>query len=281
MGNFLTRMFSSTKDEKELFKIKLFRDKKLQVFGDYIQFLMKIAGEIKHCLKFNLENAEISKRKFIAIKREFFEYLVAHRNVFTLSSFQLSLNDWANFHEIKLNSMDSFDNFLKLEDITKHDDLFEINGHWRITEETFCSNVSDNVIERVKNVQQVSKLTKKDLLLFLENNFLVDRDTFKTKFTNYKDLSDSILKRSHDYCRGVVSVERIDEMSFEYQEEIEDFEEEKSCCVCLEDYEVGQQVTKLPCNHFLCRKCAEEIFKVPLNGTRARFQCPTCRDDCT
>ena len=280
MGNLLTSMYHSTTEENELLKIQFLLDENIQVHNYFVTFLVNIAFKIQRSIKHNLEKAEREKRKFNAIKREFFEYLVAHKSVFTLNSFQSSSNDFASFHETDLGRLDSFNNFLKLEDFLKHHDIFiDMIGHGRITDA--CFKISDSVIDRIKNVQNVSKLTKKDVLQFLENNFLVDRDTFKTEFTNYKDLSDSILKRSHDYCRGVVSVERIDEMSFEYQEEIEDFEEEKSCCVCLEDYEVGQQVTKLPCNHFLCRKCAEEIFKVPLNGTRARFQCPTCRDDCT
>ena len=281
MVNFsLSSKFQSTDDEKELLTNQLL-DKKFFVFRCYVQFLINIAIRIQRSIKYNLENAEREKRKFVAIKRELFEYLIAHKSVFTINKyyFKSSKYDWSYIYKINLSRLDSFNNFLKLEDVLNHDGVFINNAQGKSNYLGF--NDSNNVIKRIKNDQLVLQLTKKDVQRFLENNFLVDRDTFKTKFTNYKDLSDSIKKRSHDYCRGVVSIERIDEMSFEYQGVIEDFEEEKSCCVCMEDYEVGQQVTKLPCNHFLCRSCAEEIFKVPLNGTRACFQCPTCRDDCT
>ena len=280
MANVLNSMYHTNNDEKELLKNVFLSDRGMYVFGYYLQFLTNIALRIKRSIKYNLENAEREKRKFIAIKRELFEYLTAHKDVFTINTFKFLSNDLTYFYKISLNRLDSFENFLKLEDVLKHD-LFEINGSRKYTRPDIHFNVSDSVIKRIKNVQHVSKLTKEDIKSFLEKNFLVDCDTFKTKLTNYKKLSNSILKRTYDYCRGVVSVGRIDKMSFEYQGEIENFEEEKSCCVCLEDYEVGQQVTKLPCNHFFCRSCVEEIFKVPLNGARACFQCPTCRDDCT
>jgi hypothetical protein len=51
-----------------------------------------------------------------------------------------------------------------------------------------------------------------------------------------------------------------------------------SCPICLETF--TKPVVILPCQHNLCRKCAEDCFEQ--RGTRfgisgGRFKCPTCR----
>ena len=61
-----------------------------------------------------------------------------------------------------------------------------------------------------------------------------------------------------------VSVENIEKMSFKFAGPAEEFEGEESCGICLEDYEAGMEVCRLPCNHFCCRKCTEKMFAIPL-----------------
>ena len=70
-------------------------------------------------------------------------------------------------------------------------------------------------------------------------------------------------------------------MSFKFQGSIADYEDEKSCCVCLEDYEKDQEICHLSCNLLCCRKCTEGMFAVPADGSKVNVQCPICRDDCT
>ena len=58
----------------------------------------------------------------------------------------------------------------------------------------------------------------------------------------------------------------------------EDIERLLTCPVCLDVF--TQPVVILPCQHNLCRKCAEECYDrrgrvVGLSG--GKFQCPTCR----
>ena len=61
----------------------------------------------------------------------------------------------------------------------------------------------------------------------------------------------------------------------------EDHEDEKSCSVCLNDYETDQEVCRLPCNHFCCRVCTEKMFSTPNQGLKSNILCPICRDDCS
>ena len=70
-------------------------------------------------------------------------------------------------------------------------------------------------------------------------------------------------------------------MSFKFQGSIKDFEDEKSCGVCLKDYEEDQEICRLPCDHLCCRNCTEKMFAILEDGTEAQFQCPICRKDCT
>ena len=78
MGNLLTRMYHSNTEENELLKIQFLLDEKIRVHNYFILFLVNIAFEIQRSIKHNLEKAEREKRKFNAVKKEFFEYLVAH-----------------------------------------------------------------------------------------------------------------------------------------------------------------------------------------------------------
>ena len=71
-------------------------------------------------------------------------------------------------------------------------------------------------------------------------------------------------------------------MSFRYQGLPEDFEDK--CPVCLEDYEIDQEVCRLPCNHLCCRVCTERVFSTPILDNPEEYgyivSCPICRDNC-
>ena len=56
---------------------------------------------------------------------------------------------------------------------------------------------------------------------------------------------------------------------------LEELEEEITCAVCQGHY---QQAKLLPCNHYYCRACIEELAK----RSRGRpFACPECRKEAT
>ena len=110
---------------------------------------------------------------------------------------------------------------------------------------------------------------------------LIKKSKFNAKCSTYAELQDYIEQRIKDYFNSEISVENINQMSFRFQGSIEDCEDEKSCSVCLNDYEKDQEVCRLPCNHFCCRVCTEKMFSTPNPGLTSNILCPICRDDCT
>uniref|UniRef100_A0A3B3ZK32 Tripartite motif-containing protein 54 n=1 Tax=Periophthalmus magnuspinnatus TaxID=409849 RepID=A0A3B3ZK32_9GOBI len=63
---------------------------------------------------------------------------------------------------------------------------------------------------------------------------------------------------------------------------MEDLEKQLVCPVCLELF--SKPVVILPCQHNLCRKCANDVFQVRLQrgvsgGSGGRFRCPSCRHE--
>ena len=71
-------------------------------------------------------------------------------------------------------------------------------------------------------------------------------------------------------------------MSFRYQGHIEEFEDVETCPICLGDYEIDQEVCRLPCNHLCCRVCTEGLFSTPRLDHPGEHivSCPICRGNC-
>ena len=83
---------------------------------------------------------------------------------------------------------------------------------------------------------------------------MVESSELNTKFLSYKDLSEYIGERSDNYMNEIITPNRIEEMSFKFQGPIRNFEDQKSCNICMNDYVKDQEICQLPCNHLACRK---------------------------
>ena len=242
------------------------------VINSYLWFIrqisLRIVGESTNDL-----NRE--KRKFEAVKKELFNFLVQHKKFYELKKITLKSNAKRILFSLNINYPYNIDNSLKIKDVVKFAKKCE--KYKQI--EYHTDQVEAEIVETIKSKLKKSLITKEDIQQFLENNFLVDKENLGTKCSNYKELSDYIDSRVDNYFDEKVSIEHINNISFTFQGSIKNFEDEKSCGVCLEDYEGNQEVCRLPCNHFCCRNCTEEMFAIPKEY--AYFQCPICRDDCT
>ncbi|XP_053337835.1 tripartite motif containing 101 isoform X2 [Clarias gariepinus] len=66
----------------------------------------------------------------------------------------------------------------------------------------------------------------------------------------------------------------LDLSSVHKDESLGTLEKQLICPICLEVF--SKPVVILPCQHNLCRKCANELYQVGIGG---RFRCPSCRHE--
>ena len=252
----------------------------ISVATSYFDLLQSICFKILE----NIQNKEINKRKYLAIKRELFDFLVIHKKYFNFKKCEV-MKKYENLpvETLMIDYSGNYDEFLKLDDCLKYvEKCIELYNTEVFQSVVYCIDRSKNeMIKTIKNRLQKQDINNEDLKTFFETSYLVDEYHISKTFTNYNELSCYIDKRRNNYWNSRVSIERINEMSFKFQGSIKDFEDEKSCGVCLQDYEKDQEVCRLPCNHFCCRNCTEKMFAIPQDGSKAHFQCPFCRGDCT
>ena len=271
------------KKEEEEEKLDIVTQLIQKVVHYYIGFLVAttLPEEVEEA--YIEDNRKRRFRKFLAIRKELFIFLTAHKQFFDLKNIALVLNDGKVIFKNDISILNCGEEFLKFNDILK---LRDAMGLFDTNKKTFTHicDITENkkeIFETVKFKLGKSYISTEDVQQFIENNFLIDKNNLNTKCSSYKDFSAYLRHRMNDYLDLKVSVEHINEMSFTFRGPIEGFEDETSCPVCLEDYEMDQEVCRLPCNHFCCRVCTETIFSTPNEGLQSNVLCPICRDDCT
>ena len=246
-----------------------------RVINDYLVSLLVISRTIMNEATDDLNR---ETRTFNDVKKELFDFLLKHKQFYKLYMITVMSKDEALFI-LNINDLENGEKMFKLEDIVKIDEIYrkaiKPKFYFKIDQ------VEAEVIKTIKNKLGISGITNKCIPKFLYNHFLVDKNDLKTKCSNYDELTAFIDIRTDSYYNRKVSIHHISQMAFKFQGAIRNFEDEISCGVCLEDYEENQEICRLPCNHFCCRQCTEEMFAVPEDGSKAHFQCPICRDDCT
>ena len=269
LEDYIDSKFESYYDRKKL------REAFETVVNGYLLFLIEISLRI---VNESTDDLNRERRKFNAVKKELFNFLIQHKSFYNLKTITLESEDEILF-SLDINYPGNIESSLKLEDVV------EFSKECQKQEVPISINHIDQVeaeiFKTVKSILNKSVITNEDIHQFSENHFLVDKEILGTKFSNYKEIKDYINIRVNSYVDRKVSTDHIENISFNFHGPIKDFEDEKSCAVCLEDYEEDQEVCRLPCNHFCCRKCTEGMFAVPEDGSKAYFQCPICRDDCT
>ena len=252
--------------------VNVISDTFVDVVHSYLKFLQQIFCLI---LK-DAENVEINKRKFNEVKEELYTFLVKHKKFFNVKNCEVILEDELITDTILFDYSQTSDDFFTLDDFLKHNKNKILNciTKKRLQYKYTIDSEVDRIIERVKLLLEKQNICNEDIKKLLESRYLLYMFEFDSNCTNYYELSDYINKRNLNYCKEIVCIERIEEFSFEFNGSIEGFEDQICCGICMNEYEINQQICKLPCNHFACRKCIEVWFE-------KRFQCPFCRNDCT
>ena len=290
MGNSISSSNSTmcvNKENENELGIKVIRKKFVQVIVNYIRFLKTIGRRI---VRSPANDIEREKRKYNDVRKELLDFVFEHRTYFTVKEIKLLSKHGSILHTLSFDYSDNFEHFLNLDDISElFNDVSELNNFFQVMSSVDCvvDHVKEEIIRKIKVALKKSVISNEDIQLFIETDFLVDKNVLKNNCSSYIELKPYIRSRQISYMCRIVSTEHINKIAFKFQGSIKDYEDEKSCCVCLEDYETDQEVCQLPCNHFCCRKCTEEMFVNPKrtfineNGVKANFQCPICRGDCT
>ena len=245
------------------------------VLSSYIAFLQFICSNIV-----NKREIDRNRRKFEAVKKELYNFLVRHKRFFIVDFCYYKFNKKPNriICPLKFNYSGNCDQFLNFENFLRHfkankkvvenvpyDIIFNLSQDTSRQKSRICK-----VLEKYPVTNEVSKM-------FFKTHFLVPKEVLNTKLSNYDELARHIDGRIDGYQASVVSAERIEEMSFAFEGSVEGLKGEP-CPICMDEYEKGRQVCRFPCGHFCCRKCTEGTFKFPeTNGAR----CPLCNDDCS
>jgi len=245
-------------------------------FIDVIHSYLKFLQQIFHLILKDRENVEINKRKFNEVKKELYTFLVKHKDFFNVNNCKVILEDELKTDKIVFNYSEASDDFFSLDDFLKHNKTRILNCiiNKRLQYRYTVDSDVDKIIERVKLLLEKQNVGNEDLQKLLKSRYLLFTFEFDSNCSNYYELSDYIDKRNLNYCKEIVCFERIDEFSIKFNGPIKGFEDQICCGICMNDYEINQQICKLPCNHFACRKCMDIWFE-------KKFQCPFCRNDCT
>ena len=249
-----------------------------KVVWKYLDFLQVIAITIKE-IKDDENQKKKEMRKFFAIKKELFDYLLAHKKFYNMNKIYVTAENSSVVCWKKIDIINDGNNFLKLTDVLIIDEIIHESTGRKVG---ICTeSYKIEILDAIRLKRKKSVLTNQDIHQLLENHLLIEKSDFYTKCSTYADLQAYIEQRIEDYCDEQISAENISQMSFKFQGSIEGYEDEKSCTVCLSDYKTDQEVCRLPCNHFCCRVCTEIMFSTPNQGLMSNISCPICRDDCT
>ena len=188
------------------------------------------------------------RRKFYAVKKELYKFLVQHEKFYKLKAIDFGLNDGTVLYTMNMNYSDSLEHYIKLDDLKILNEKIKASKE-HVTHVVDHYLIEDEILKRLETVLGKSGIrTNKNIKLFLENHYLVEQKVLKNYCSNYEELHAYIRVRFLSYLKSEVSIEHINKISFKFQGSIKDFENEKCCGVCLEDYEEGQEICRLPCN---------------------------------
>ena len=211
--------------------------------------------------------------------KELFDFLHKHRYFYKVHSWTVRETNGNFIDKIVFESTENIlgvDSFIKCSKKIKK--LTSSTNHFFDCQLT-TTLYEGTIYNKVENAMNKENSTNDDLNEFFQHHFLVNNVTRRTRCPkNYNDLHTRIYKRMEDYCAYKVSPARINEFSFKFHGSIEDYENQSACGICFEDYKVDQEVCHLPCDHFYCKACVEKWFK---EREDIKFQCPSCRGDCT
>ena len=258
-----------------------------EAFTDVIQSYLHFLGDVALNMCDDTKNVEAEQVKFDEIRKELFQYLIAHKDFNELVSIKLLSEDNFVLFETSISYSDTCENFLTLEDILM---LEERNNQAKIEIFYDVDVAEEAIIERIKTACGKIDITNEDVVQFVDNNFLVDKKDLGTKCSNYNLLRAYVDSRIGIYSnkekteqnRMMNEMHSIKENTRERRRNKRNkgnvLDNKQSCGVCLGDLGKGKGFCKLPCNHLCCGNCTKKMFDIQNDNERTKIQCAICND---
>ena len=236
----------------------------LNVIDEYLTYLFAVA---ENYLKYS-NNKRTYKLKFEEIRQDLYDFVKQHSSGIFMKHYIITVDDKIVhvFYFGSLESANKFVNFEKFAEfvqdaskVFKENPNYDFHGNYDFDPKGYLHFL---VHEFKKTIAQI---VDEGLLNYekLENTKFLNNQKWNGTKCSYAQLKAQILRRRENFDDSVVSLERVEELSFVYDETTENIVSDKKCCRCLEQYEIGQKLCRMPCRHFFHKRCILKWFKIP------------------
>ena len=226
------------------------------IIDDYMELLCEIANKYSIYSK----SKEANERLFDNVKKDLYNFLYQHIDFVSTKQFIVKLNEKA-LSKFNLNCMFSADKFIDFQKfiqfcqgIIRNNPLVKC-----VTDIEFKETGFALLLERLFQ-KPLAEITDKNLVEF-DKISVVNVKTWQTTKCSYAELKSKITRRIDDFKKDIVSMDRLEELTFVYDETTKHLVSIKECSVCMTTYENGEKVSRMPCNHCFHRHCIEQWFK--------------------
>ena len=228
----------------------------------YMKFLCKIANKYSIYSK----SKEANKRLFDNVRSELFNFVFQHMDFVSTNQYIVKLNEEA-VSKFSLRCLYSADKFIDFQEffqfcqgiiLYKNDPLVKYKTDIEF-KETGLTLLLEQLFQK-----PLAEITETNLVEFDKITVMNDK-TWQLKKCSYAELKSKITRRIYDFKKNIVSIDRLEELTFVYDETTKHLVSIKECSVCMTTYENGEKVSRMPCNHCFHRHCIEQWFK-PANA---------------
>ena len=226
----------------------------------YMKFLCKIANKYSIYSK----SKEANERLFDNVKTELFNFVFQHMDFVSTNQYVVKLNEKA-LSKFSLRCLYSADKFIDFQEffqfcqgiiLYKNDRLVKCVADIEFKEAGLAL-----LLERLFQ-KPLAEITETNLVEFDKITVMNDK-TWQLKKCSYAELKSKITRRIYDFKKNIVSIDRLEELTFVYDETTKHLVSNKECSICQTTYENGEKVSRMPCNHCFHRHCIEQWFKPP------------------
>ena len=216
----------------------------------------------------------VYKQKFDEVRTELKQFLERNEQVACLKSLKFKHRK-TNCVKVDFGTLTTNESFLEFDKFAEY--YRQVKGAGGV--HSFFSDLdwifySDKVPEFLKGIY--GNLWKESSIGFYSPDRVrfLKYPSWKNTRCSYAQLEDKIKRRRKDLTSKTISKERIEELSFALGSINTSVDAGSTkCTICMEGFEVNQEVSRMPCGDFFHKDCIAKWFKLP----EIPFCCSECR----